>query len=831
MRDTIDFGIDLGTTNSALAVLADGGVTVVKNNLLVDYTPSAVWIREAGVIHVGAAARKRLEYDSENVQIEFKQAMGFADVRRKFARTGLSMTPVELSAEVLKTLRGDAARRFDGEAPAAAVITVPAAFLLNQTNATSEAAKLAGFTAPCPLVQEPTAAAFAYGFQNVSSSAYWMVFDLGGGTFDSAVVSTVDGELKVLDHAGDTSLGGKNIDAAIVDRLLAPAAAEQLGLADFRRDNPLWQKNFGRLRLGAEEGKIALSQSGQAAVMVNLDLGDGRQDMFEYTLRREDVDRLAWPLYRRAIELCREALAKANLGPSDIDRLLLVGGPTLSPSLRELLADPTEGLGIQLDHSQDPSTVVARGAAVYAGTVALPRAAAAPKRGQFTLELSYPPTTSLSSVPVSGRCSTPGGADWSRFRIALNDPARRPSYRTPEVALAADGTFTVDALLADLARNRFDVELMDPSGVRVPVSPDSITITQWVNEMTGQTVVNSVGLTEADGTFTPMLLKNTALPAKARQAFHTTVTLRRTDTGAAIRIPIVEGERKRGERNLAVGLIEIRAEDLRRDLPRGSEVQMYFEMNESRLVAVVADVPLLAEEFDAAVDLNTRTVPDPPTLRRLMNEVEARHEQLRTQVEVTRSDRARGLLMRLDDQGVVPSVREEVASATTDESAALSAEARIRGVQAELDDIEEELRVPEVLERVRDQIEHCRDLVDRVGAEEDRTELADIERGYAALQDTPDVPAAELLSDQALDLQVRLLRRDGSLDVEIFNALRASQDRMTSPAQARELVREGERLIATSNWPALPSLNRRLRALMPDDGSGTPNSGIQQERK
>jgi molecular chaperone DnaK len=214
-----------------------------------------------------------------------------------------------------------------------------------------------------------------------------------------------------------------------------------------------------------------------------------------------------------------------------------------------------------------------------------------------------------------------------------------------------------------------------------------------------------------------------------------------------------------------------------------------------------------------------------------MNEVEARHEQLRTQVEVTRSDRARGLLMRLDDQGVVPSVREEVASATTDESAAVSAEARIRGVQAELDDIEEELRVPEVLERVRDQIEHCRDLVDRVGAEEDRTELVDIERGYAELQNTRDVPAAEQLSEQALDLQVRLLRRDGSLDVEIFNALRASQERMSSPAQARELVREGERLIATSNWPALPSLNRRLRALLPDDGRGSPNSGIQQERK
>ncbi|MEV4599159.1 Hsp70 family protein [Amycolatopsis sp. NPDC049253] len=830
MRDTIDFGIDLGTTNSALAVLDGGQVSVVKNNEQADYTPSAVWIRKQGLMQVGAVAKRNIDSDPDNIHVEFKQAMGFADAQRHFPRSGASMTPVELSAEVLKSLRGDAASRF-GEPPAAAVITVPAAFRLNQTEATSEAAKLAGFTAPCPLVQEPTAAAFAYGFQNESRSGYWMVFDFGGGTFDSAVVSTVDGELSVLHHAGDLGLGGKNIDLAIVGKLLAPAAARELRLADFTADNPRWRRNFHALKDAAETAKIALSRAERTEVVVDLDRGDGEKELFEYTLQRGETEHLAMPFYRRAVELCRTALGQANLHPSDIDRLLLVGGPTLAPGLRELLADPADGLGIELDHSQDPSTVVARGAAIYAGTVALPRAKVVPKRGEFSVVLSAPTTTSLPSVPVSGRFETPGGADWSRFRVSLSDPTRKPAYRTAQIALAADGTFSVDVLLAELATNRFEVELIDPTGVRVPVNPPGFTITHWTNEMQGQTVVNSVGLTEADGTFTPMLMKNQPLKAETTQTFFTTASVHRADTGSVIRIPIAEGEFRRGERNKQVGLIEIKAQDVRRDLPRGSEIVMTFEMDESRLVSVTAFVPYLDEYFEAVVELGRTTVPEAPALRRQLNELEARHEQLRSEAETAHSDRARGLLMRLDERGTVAAVREEVTSSATDEGAAVAAEQRMREVQAELDDIEEELRIPDVMARLRDQIEHCRELVQRVGSEEDRTELATIERLYETARDSRDAAAAERVSDRATDLQVVLLRRDGSLDEEIFRALRAAQDRMTEPARARELIREGEHAVNTSNWPALTDVNRRLRALLPPDPRGEPGPGIlRQER-
>jgi molecular chaperone DnaK len=178
--DSIDVGIDLGTTNSAIAVVEDGTVSVVKNNDGWDSTPSAIWLPKPDTIHVGRRARSRVGFDPDNAAAEFKQEMGLADARKEFVSAGRPLTPQELSAEVLKSLRADAAHHC-GAAPESAVITVPAAFTLNENKATTEAAELAGFGPSCPLVQEPTAAAFAYGFHDSSDRGYWMVFDFGGG--------------------------------------------------------------------------------------------------------------------------------------------------------------------------------------------------------------------------------------------------------------------------------------------------------------------------------------------------------------------------------------------------------------------------------------------------------------------------------------------------------------------------------------------------------------------------------------------------------------------------------------------------------------------------
>ncbi|HEX7301769.1 Hsp70 family protein [Lentzea sp.] len=810
MRDTIDFGIDLGTTNSAMAVVRDGAVEVVKNNESWDYTPSAVWIPRPGVTHVGRGARDRIPIDPANVHLEFKQEMGLAGTARSFPKAGVSLTPQQLSAEVLKSLRADAAHRY-GEAPPAAVITVPAAFRMHENNATYEAAALAGF-GTCPLVQEPTAAAFAFGFQNESADAHWMVFDFGGGTFDSAIVSTHDGELRVLDHAGDRHLGGKLVDWAIVERLLVPAVESGLGLRGVRRGDPSWSGNFALLKDAAERAKIALSRAEVAEVDVELEIG-GRKVVFDHALRRDDVDRVAEPYYLRAISLCRDALEAAGLGAADIDKLLLVGGTTLAPGLRERLADPVVGLGVELDHSQDPSTVVARGAAVFASTVPLERTRARAVAGEFTADLRYPRATSLDVVPVQGRFGSAGEQDWSRFHVVLANETGTPPFRTPQVSLDAQGAFVTEVRLDERTTSTFTLLLGDADGVRHAVDPATVTITHVVNELGGQSLTNSLGLSEADGTFTPVLHRGTRLPAVMSGTFYTTVPLHRTDSDAVIRIPLVEGERTRADRNTRIGLIEIRSSDVRFDLPSGSEVEITLEADESRLLTVVADVPLVDEQFEAVIDLSNVPPPDPAALERELREVHGRLASLREDDRLPAH--ARDRLDQLESEQVLALTRDDVKAAATDPGRASAADEHLREAQDVLDEVERERDLRGLLDELDEQLAHCRELLDLSGAPDDHLELADLERRAADLRATPERAAIEELLNRATHLATTVMKRDETYDVALFHHFRTNLAKLRQPVRARALVAEGNLALAQSDWRLLPAINQELRGLWP----------------
>ncbi len=199
-RTTIDFGIDLGTTNSTVAVISDINAKVIPNKGGSGITSSAVWIDKRGNIHVGQEAKLRaLVEDQDNADLEFKLRMGTSTEGKKlFARSGREMLPEELSAEVLKSLKMDVQTNM-GEELRSAVITVPAAFENSQTNATQKAAQLGGF-GKIPLLLEPVAASLAYGFQSESENVYWFVYDFGGGTFDAAVMRIRDGLIQVVNH-------------------------------------------------------------------------------------------------------------------------------------------------------------------------------------------------------------------------------------------------------------------------------------------------------------------------------------------------------------------------------------------------------------------------------------------------------------------------------------------------------------------------------------------------------------------------------------------------------------------------------------------------------
>src|ERR1700674_283067 len=245
-RNTIDFGIDLGTTNSEIAFVDKGQVHVIRNGFRDEITPSAVRIDRKGSIIVGKLAFNQRVDDKENTHTQFKRLMGSQQVL-SFPSSGRQMKPEEVSAEVLKSLRQDVLREI-GEEISASVITIPALFEIPQCDATRRAAELAGISCS-PLLQEPIAAALAYGFQAESLDGFLLVYDLGGGTFDASLIQSSEGRLKVIDHAGDNFLGGKDFDEALLD-LFVQTLTRDFGLR--KLDSNVDRKAFGKL-LGEAE--------------------------------------------------------------------------------------------------------------------------------------------------------------------------------------------------------------------------------------------------------------------------------------------------------------------------------------------------------------------------------------------------------------------------------------------------------------------------------------------------------------------------------------------------------------------------------------------------
>jgi len=374
LQDSISIGIDLGTTNSSIAASHNGIIEIVKKPGGLEYTPSVFGFDKSKNKIVGQRAYDSLFKDAaegaaDNFKPEVKRIIGTPQTFY-FARAGVTLSAEEISAEILKSLRQDVLRKYPDFDVRAAVITIPAAFSILQCEATKRAGQLAGFE-HVVLLQEPIAAAVAYGFGNAQSGA-WLVYDLGGGTFDVALISSADGVLSVLGHSGDNFLGGKNVDWEIVDQLLAPKIRQAFAVAGFDRNDVGNGGRFSRLKHLAERAKIELSFYETTNVEID-DFGEddlGRPIAMTIQLEASAVQTLMKPLVDRTVGLCRETIKEAGLNPSDISRIILVGGPTQTPYIRERLET---ALGIAVDASVDPLTVVARGACIFAMSQRVPK--------------------------------------------------------------------------------------------------------------------------------------------------------------------------------------------------------------------------------------------------------------------------------------------------------------------------------------------------------------------------------------------------------------------------------------------------------------------------
>lgn len=338
-------GIDLGTTNSAIARWHDGRAELIPNALGATLTPSAVSLADDASVLVGAAARDRQITHPERTATTFKRLMGTS---QKVTLDRVAFTPEDLSALVLRQLREDAERHC-GEPVTGAIITVPTYFNDRQRKATRRAGQLAGLHVE-RLVNEPTAAALAYGIVDRSDREPFLVFDLGGGTFDVSIVDMFDGIIEVRASAGDNRLGGEDFTAA-----LAVVARARAGVPS----DPMSPRLEEAVRAEAERVRIALSDSDSATF--SLVWADRR---YEAELSGADLEAAAAPLLERLREPVLRAMRDCRLRAEEMSEIVLVGGATRMPIVRRAV---TRMFGRFPSHVIDPDRAIALGAAVQAG--------------------------------------------------------------------------------------------------------------------------------------------------------------------------------------------------------------------------------------------------------------------------------------------------------------------------------------------------------------------------------------------------------------------------------------------------------------------------------
>jgi molecular chaperone HscC len=343
-------GIDLGTTNSLVGVWRDGKADLIPNALGSVLTPSAVSLDATGALLVGMAARERLPTHPDRTVAGFKRAMG---TNKEFWLGGDRVFKAEdLSALVLKSLKEDA-ERFLGEPVTEAVVTVPAYFNDVQRKATKLAGELAGLKVE-RLLNEPTAAALAYGLQDAGAEQKILVLDLGGGTFDVSILEMFEGVMEVRATAGDNFLGGEDFAGAIAEGYMT-AVGRKAGIGSGREAEAF----RAVLARAAEVAKRGLTDADSHTLSLPW---KGRP--LDWTVTREEFERLAEPLLKRLRAPIERAIRDAKIMPSEIDHLVLAGGATRMPAFRRLAVRLFQRLPIAQVH---PDEVVARGAAVQAG--------------------------------------------------------------------------------------------------------------------------------------------------------------------------------------------------------------------------------------------------------------------------------------------------------------------------------------------------------------------------------------------------------------------------------------------------------------------------------
>lgn len=643
------YGIDLGTTNSAICKMENGEPTIKKADDLKDTMASCVSFTKKQVIKVGASAYNDLLQDksratkkwaagNENVFLEFKRTMGL-DTKYASSNMGRDYTSEELSAEVLKALKS-----FISEDNVnAAVITIPAKFKTDQIAATKRAATMAGIE-HCELLQEPIAAAMAYGLSVENKNGYWLVFDFGGGTFDAALLRVEDGVMQVFDTEGDNYLGGKNLDYAIVDEIIIPYLQENYTIDNILADNTKKQILRDAMKFYAEQAKNQLSFKDKCDITSQLDefgVDDNNKDIeLDMIITQEQLKAVLHPIFQKAVDICKDLLQRNNLKGSQLDSLILVGGPTYSPVVRQMLK---EQITSNVDTNIDPMTAVARGAALFASTIDS-EAKEEVKVGTIQLDIKYKSTAVKNDAPVSLMLESNQKDVPAKLYVELVRGDKAWSSGKMEI-----GTGVVIKCSLNEGANAFSVNIYDEKGTAYPCFPNEINIIKGV-DVGAAVLPYHIGIevtdTEQDKqVFIPLkgLEKNQQITAVGvRNGLKTMRQLRPGMSEDKLVIPIYQGENNAEGTNAIyndhVFDVEITGDDVPQLVPANSDIDITIKVDRSQLLKLEATFPVIGETIEKEVDVKARKGVDERDLKNRLSEAKQKMAALRSADSVSQSE-------------------------------------------------------------------------------------------------------------------------------------------------------------------------------------------------
>ena len=615
----VNIGIDLGTTNSLIAKYEHNKVRVYKNPIGQKETLASVVAYRTDRILVGDKAREYLTKDAVNVFGGFKRKMG-TDEKYYVVNIDENVTPVELSALVLKELKNF---EQSAEPLEACVITVPASFDSMQSNATLKAGQAAGFKEVF-LLQEPIAASLAFfnASEKVQTDGYWLVYDFGGGTFDVALVKSTTEDLKVVDHEGNNFLGGMDLDFAIINKIIVPQIIQQTGIENFeetfREKYGQYEMLYYQVMYYAEEAKKELSNAASTVIDFSATL-DGKNYDFYFTIKKEQVDEIFLPIINDTIKLIHTIIENNKLTAVDIHEIILVGGSTFLPQVREQLSLQT---GIAINFSIDPTNSIAVGAAYYAANKYYEPTVVEPLISNeaigtdllasinfnpvnFEIDISYNRSSRDTEEVLLISCS--GEYENNFYRITRADGG----FDTGFIHLKAKKTEFLPLLSG--STNKFALQLYDEQKNAIKSLVKEITIAQGIYNIDGQPLPHdiSIEIDDVENKTTKLEVifeRNSLLPQKRTLYREISKTIIKGSKESII-INILEGDKNsRASSNLTIGCIEISGKDLQSDLIKGSDIEIQIQVNDSRVMDTTVYLVMTQQEFKNVFSVSEKQI-------------------------------------------------------------------------------------------------------------------------------------------------------------------------------------------------------------------------------